>query len=79
MINLVSNSNSIDSISGDEKLNSKSLKRQMITYFGDNVYKRTNGKTLFNLVNAKQFIEDKWNIAPEYRINDEEEEVNWND
>ena len=65
------------SISGDEKLNSKSLKRQMVTYFGDNVYKRTHGKTMFNLVNAKQFIEDKWNIAPEYRINDEEEDVKW--
>ena len=34
----------------------------------------------FNLVDAKQFIEDKWNIAPEYRINDEEEEnINWED
>ena len=51
----------------------------MVTYFGDNVYKRTNGKTLFNLVDAKHFIEDKWNIAPEYRINDEEEDINWDD
>ena len=63
-------------ISGDEKLTSKSLKRQMVTYFGDNIYKRTNGKTLFNLVDAKQFIEDKWNISSEYRI-DDEEDISW--
>ena len=24
-------------------------------------------------------LEDKWNIAAEYRINDEEEDVNWDD
>lgn len=49
------------------ELSSKSLKRQMLTYFGDGVYKRTNGKTLFDLTNAKEFIEDKWSIPPELR------------
>lgn len=57
----------IISITGDEKLSSKSFKKQMITYFGDSIYKRISAGVVFDLENAKSFIEDKWSIPVEMR------------
>lgn len=48
-------------------LTSKSLKRQLTTYFGDSIYRRVARGIVIDLSNAKKFIESKWNIPEEFR------------
>lgn len=59
----------------------RTISREMIKLFGNNVYKRSNGIRLIDLHNVKSIIEKKYNILPEDRIDycefEETDDINW--
>lgn len=59
----------------------RTISREMIKLFGNNVYKRSNGIRLIDLHNVKSIIEKKYNILPEDRIDycefEETDAINW--
>lgn len=69
----------IIAITDDKSLTSKSLKRQMITYFGDSIYRHTMKGSVFDLSDSKQFIEDKWSISEDMRNIDDSDNEIWSD